>query len=141
MEPPSRPQRSTLPRARRITKRADFALAYAQGSRARGSILVVVARPNGLAHPRLGLSVGRAIWPTAVGRNRVKRMFREAFRLEQGALTAGFDLVLIPAAARLEPQLAATRSELVRLSHKAARRCAEKSSPSDPPGKSTGREA
>ncbi len=138
MEGPSRPRRLTLPRALRITKRGDFALAYSQGSRARGSILVVVARPNGLPHPRLGLSVGRAIWRTAVGRNRVKRIFREAFRLEQGALPAGFDLVLIPAAARLDPELVATRSELVRLAHKAARRCSAKQAAAEPPGKAAG---
>jgi ribonuclease P protein component len=127
--------RLTLPRHLRVLRRGDFARAYREGSRARGGILLVVAVPNGLAHPRLGLSVGRAIWRSAVRRNRVKRIFREAFRLEQEALPAGYDLILIPGAPRLDPGLAATRAELVRLAAKAARRCdqrraAEREAPS-----------
>jgi ribonuclease P protein component len=118
--------RLTLPRRLRVVRSGDFSRAYREGSRARGGILVVVAVPNGLDHPRLGLSVGRRIWRSAVRRNRVKRIFREAFRLEQHALPAGHDLVLIPAAPRLEPGLEATRAELVRLAAKAARRCAER---------------
>ena len=118
--------RLTLPRRLRVVREGDFARAYREGSRARGGILVVVACPNGLDHPRLGLSVGRKVWRSAVRRNRLKRIFREAFRLEQHALPAGHDLILIPAAPRLEPRLEATRAELVRLAAKAARRCAER---------------
>jgi ribonuclease P protein component len=102
---------------------AAFQRAYSQGSRARGSILTVVAVPNGLEHPRLGLSVGKKIWKSAVRRNRVRRIFREAFRLSQAELPVGFDLVLIPAAPRLEPGLAPTRAELVKLARKATERC------------------
>jgi len=118
--------RLTLPPTHRIRRTADFARAYREGSRARGSVLVVVARPNGLEHPRVGLSVGRAIWRSAVRRNRLKRILREAFRLEQRALPAGFDLVLIPAAPKLEADLASARSELVRLARQAARRAEER---------------
>lgn len=118
--------RLTLPRRLRVIRRGDFGRAYREGSRARGGILLVVAVPNGLDHPRLGLSVGRAIWRSAVRRNRVKRIFREAFRLEQQALPAGYDLILIPGAPRLDPALAPTRAELVRLARKAARRCEER---------------
>lgn len=42
---------------------------------------------------RLGLSVPRRVG-TAVKRNRVKRMLREAFRLSQHHLPAGLDLVV-----------------------------------------------
>jgi ribonuclease P protein component len=119
-------ERFTFPARLRIKHTADFARAYREGSRARGSVLVVVARPNGLDHPRVGLSVGRAIWRGAVQRNRLKRILREAFRLEQRELPAGFDLVLIPAAPRIEPDLASARSELVRLAKQAARRAEER---------------
>ena len=119
-------ERLTLPARLRIRRTSDFARAYREGSRARGRVLVVVARPNGLDHPRLGLSVGRVIWRSAVRRNRLKRVFREAFRLEQRALPAGFDFVLIPAAPKLEAELASARGELVRLARQAARRAEER---------------
>ncbi len=105
----------------------DFQRAYRLGSRARGEILTVVAVPNDLPFARLGLSVGKKIWKSAVKRNRVRRVFREAFRTGQHELPVGFDLVLIPAAPRLQPRLAATREELVRLARKAAERCRARS--------------
>ena len=104
----------------------DFQHAYQAGSRARGGILVVVAVENGSEWTRLGLSVGRKIWRRAVQRNRVRRIFREAFRLEYQALPPGVDLILIPAEPALRPELAATRAELVKLAHKALGRAREK---------------
>jgi ribonuclease P protein component len=115
-----------LGRHQRIRSRRDFDRAYRQGSRARGEHLLAVVVENGLDHPRLGLSVGKAIWKSAVRRNRVRRIFREAFRLSQHDLPSGVDLVLIPARKGLEPELEATRRELVQLAHKALRRQREK---------------
>lgn len=113
-------------RHQHVRSAADFARAFRRGSRARGATLVVVIHENGLEHARLGLSVGKTVWKSAVRRNRVRRVFREAFRLEQHALPAGCDLVLVPAERRLEPDLDATRAELVKLARKARRRLAEK---------------
>ena len=132
MDSPERPAwkppagRAILPRRLRVRNRRDFQRAFRDGSRARGDTLIVVAVPNDLPHPRLGLSVGKRVWKSAVRRNRVRRVFREAFRLEREALPEGFDLVLIPAVARLEPELAATRAELVRVARKAAARARER---------------
>jgi ribonuclease P protein component len=114
--------RQTFPRTLRVIRKRDFQRAWKGGGRARGSILVVVAVENGRATPRLGLSVGKSIWKGAVQRNRVRRIFREAFRLEQHELPAGFDLILIPARPKLEPELAATRAELVKLAAAASER-------------------
>jgi ribonuclease P protein component len=119
-------RRFALPRKLRVVRRGDFQRAYKQGQRARGDILVVVGIANGLAHSRIGLSVGRVIWRGAVQRNRVRRIFREAFRLSRHELPQGFDFVLIPAKPQLEPELAATRSELERLTRKVVERIATK---------------
>ena len=110
----------------RISSPLDFARAFRRGSRARGSTLVVVVHENGLDHARLGLSIGKVIWKSAVKRNRVRRIFREAFRLEFGALPAGHDVILIAAEKQLVPDLETTRHELVKLAKKAQRRLAER---------------
>lgn len=110
----------------RLKRRRDFERAYHEGSRARGDLLVVVAVENDLGWTRLGLAVGRRVWRGAVGRNRVRRIFREAFRLEYGDLPRGVDLVLMAAGPGLRPSLAGTRAELVRLARKAQRRYQEK---------------
>ena len=54
--------------------------------------LAVMAAPNSLKHARLGLIVPKRIVADAVGRNRIKRLLREAFRLRQDEL-AGLDIV------------------------------------------------
>jgi ribonuclease P protein component len=118
-----------MPRSHRVARRGDFQRVYAKGLRSRGELLIVVGAPNGLDHPRLGLSVGRAIWRHAVQRNRVRRIFREAFRLSQHELPRGFDFVLIPARPKLEPELAATRAELERHARKIAERFAARAGP------------
>lgn len=53
---------------------------------------MVLAAPNQLEYPRLGLIVPKKIVPTAVGRNRIKRLLREDFRLLQDRI-AGLDVI------------------------------------------------
>lgn len=106
----------------------DFRLVYSQGSRARGSFMTVAVRSNGLELTRLGLSVGKACWKSAVKRNRVRRVFREAFRLSLDELPTGLDVVLIGSTPKLEPSLEPVRRELVAMTKKALRRFEEKSS-------------
>ncbi len=54
--------------------------------------LDVLAAPNGLPYARLGMIVPRKVIATAVARNRVKRLLRETFRLNQHEMT-GLDVV------------------------------------------------
>jgi ribonuclease P protein component len=113
-------------RANHIIRSADFATAYRKGSRARGSIMTVVVRPNGGEHTRLGLSVGKKCWRRAVRRNRVRRLFREAFRLCREELPEGIDVVMISSVPRIDPSLTATREEFLRLTRDALRRGARR---------------
>jgi len=85
--------RATFARSQRLTLDREYQAAFRARLRKAKHPLVVFGRSNGLDRPRLGLSVGRKVGP-AVTRNRVKRMIREAFRLNQGDLPVGIDLVV-----------------------------------------------
>jgi ribonuclease P protein component len=75
---------------------------------------------------RLGLSIGKRVWKSAVKRNRLRRVFREAFRLAYDELPRGFDFVVIGSTPALTTDLAAAQHEFVRLARKAARRADER---------------
>jgi ribonuclease P protein component len=116
----------SFPRERRLVLGRDFQRVYRDGSRARGASLLVVACGNGTDVTRLGLSVGRSVWKSAVKRNFIRRVFREAFRLSYAELPRGLDVILIPAQPKLVPVLAEVRRELVPLVAKAGARAAAK---------------
>lgn len=56
--------------------------------------LLFLARPNGIAQPRLGLVIAKKAVKLAVNRNRIKRIARETFRHKQQEL-AGIDTVVL----------------------------------------------
>ncbi len=64
--------------------------------------------------PRLGVSVSKD-HGGAVRRNKLKRLLREAFRLERQRFPQGLDLVLIPRQSTENFPLAELRQELVQL--------------------------
>lgn len=109
--------RRRFPRQFRIRSGSSFTRIYREGKRARGETMIVVGARSGLGHPRLGLSVGKRIWKSAVKRNRIRRVFREAFRLSAPELPH-LDLVMIPAVPKLTPDTPAASAELVRLARK-----------------------
>lgn len=59
-----------------------------------GKHVLLLARPNDLEHPRLGLVIGKKSVKLSVGRNRLKRLIRESFRLNQDSLI-GWDVVVV----------------------------------------------
>ena len=82
--------------------------------------IIVYAAPNGLPHLRLGLSVSRKVG-AATHRNRLRRLYREAFRLTRHEMPTGLDLVLIPRRPD-EPTLEALKRSLPRLVRQVARK-------------------
>ena len=104
----------------RLKKLADFQQVFKRRLSASDEFVIVYAAANGLAHPRLGLSVSRKVG-NAVKRNRWKRLLREAFRLQFAKLPSGVDLVIVPRT-EAEPNLKAIELSLVRLGGRAAKR-------------------
>jgi ribonuclease P protein component len=95
-------------RCDRILHAADFGRVFAQPARSSGAFFVLLARPNGLNFPRLGLAVSKKNIKTAVQRNRIKRLIRESFRQRKTTL-GGCDYVAL---AR-QPAGRATNGELL----------------------------
>jgi ribonuclease P protein component len=93
----------------RLSRSADFDRVFRAGRSQASRELVLYVFPRGdEGDPRLGLSVSRKVGG-AVERNRVKRLLREAFAQESGALPAGTDAVIV---ARTEARALAEREGL-----------------------------
>jgi len=105
-----------------LRRPSDFRRVYKGRRSASDEWLLVYGRENGLAYSRLGLSVSRKVGG-AVQRNRLRRLYREAFRLTRSDLPAGLDLILIPRSSR-EPPLADLQRSLPRLAGQIARQLA-----------------
>src|SRR3546814_14024612 len=82
-----------FPRQVRVRARAEFDRAFQQGRRTASPLfsLHFVAGPP---PARLGLAVSRKVDPHAVGRNRIKRVLRDAFRRLRPQLADG-DYVVV----------------------------------------------
>lgn len=81
--------------AQHLRRGADFERIYARQCRGSDQHLLIFADVNQLSCTRIGLSVSKK-HGSAVRRNRLKRLLREAFRLTQHQLPTGLDLILIP---------------------------------------------
>jgi ribonuclease P protein component len=87
-------RRNTFPKTHRLGGKDTFRRVFdARVREARGP-LTIYAKPNGLDHSRLGLSVARRVG-TAPRRNRIKRLLRESFRLMQHDLPGAYDFVVV----------------------------------------------
>jgi ribonuclease P protein component len=64
----------------RLVDKADFDRVFSDNQRARTDYVMVMAYPNQVGYPRLGMVIAKRLLARAVDRNRVKRCVRESFR-------------------------------------------------------------
>ena len=95
-----------FPRTARVRAKAEFSAVFDRGRR--------TAEPRMALHwladaapARLGLAVSRKVDPHAVGRNRIKRSLREAFRHLRGRLPGGAYVVVARSGAALVQRIGA----------------------------------
>ena len=84
-----------FPRKLRLTQAAQFKAVFNQADfKVSNRLFLVLARRNKLESSRLGLVIGKKNLPKAYQRNRIKRLLRNSFRLNQDLLE-GLDIVIL----------------------------------------------
>jgi ribonuclease P protein component len=78
----------------RLRKGKKFQFVYTTGKSYANKFIVLYVVADQRELRQVGFAAGKRLG-CAVVRNRVKRLLREAYRLNQNKLTTGFDLILV----------------------------------------------
>jgi ribonuclease P protein component len=113
--------KATLKKEERLKTNRDFERVLSDGMTAADRNILVFVLPNNLPYNRIGPAVSKK-WGGAVERNRLKRLFREGFRLAKQDMQVGLDIVVVPRKTWREMKLAHVIESLKRLAPKAAQR-------------------
>ncbi len=79
-------QKYYLSRDLKLLTADNYSFVFAKAERFGNYSFTVLVRSNNLKHPRLGLAISKKCAKRAVDRNRIKRLFRENFRINQHKL-------------------------------------------------------
>ena len=100
---PTLKKRLTFEPRKRLHQPAEFRAVRVRGSRLTDAYFSVSVLANHGSHARLGLAIATRTFGTAVARNRIKRLTRESFRLNQHDLPPVDVTVSARDAARVAP--------------------------------------
>ncbi|MEO8401640.1 MAG: ribonuclease P protein component [Gammaproteobacteria bacterium] len=84
----------SFPRSHRLVTKAEFKQVFDDAFKVSQKYLLILCRPNQKKHARIGVIVGKRFVNSAVDRNRIRRVVRDSFRLNQEKLI-GLDIVVI----------------------------------------------
>ena len=106
------PSDERFPKTLRLRRRHEFLGVQRSSYRLVTQHFIVYARPTGDRQTRIGITVSRKVG-RAHHRNRIKRLVREAFRLNRSVLPDGLDAVMVARPGRGMPELNDIASQLV----------------------------
>lgn len=100
-----------------IKRNHEFQRLYGKGKNAVSPFLAVYCRKNRKNANHLGFTVGKKVGG-AVTRNRVRRRLREIYRLHEGELRPGWDIVIVSRARAAFTSYQKLEDSFLRLSDK-----------------------
>ncbi|BBB90570.1 ribonuclease P protein component [Methylomusa anaerophila] len=107
-----------LPKQTKLCKNRSFQAVYRSGKSYANKMAVLYVVPKTDGHRQIGFAAGKRLG-SAVVRNRVKRLLREAYRLNQHKISQGVDLVLVGRQAMVEADLRAAARAFLDLCRRA----------------------
>lgn len=72
----------------------EFTVVYRRGKYVPARYVVLHYMKNRLGYNRIGITTGKKV-KGSISRNRMRRLLRETYRLKQGKLKQGYDIVLL----------------------------------------------
>jgi ribonuclease P protein component len=100
-----------------LKKNPEFKRLYNKGKSAASQCVVIYCKRNGLSENRLGITVSKKVGG-AVQRNRVRRRFKEIYRLNETKLYTGFDIVFVARVKSLDTEYSKLESSIIYLFRK-----------------------
>ena len=100
-----------------IKRNNEFRRIYASGKSAATGNIVLYCKKNRQGKSQLGITVSTKVGK-AVTRNRVRRRLREIYRLHEGEICRGFDIIVVARVKSVEATYMQLERDFLRLADK-----------------------